>query len=31
VTAVKRFTAPGQPSATVYVSNTLALNKSPAR
>ncbi|MDE3188598.1 MAG: glycosyltransferase family 39 protein [Acidobacteriota bacterium] len=29
--AVQRFTAPGQPSATVYVSNTPALNKAPAR
>jgi hypothetical protein len=31
LTAVQRFTTPGQPSATVYVSNTPALNKAPAR
>ena len=31
LTVVQRFTAPGQPSATVYVSNTPALNKTPAR
>ncbi len=31
LTAVQRFTAPGQPSATIYVSNAPALNKAPAR
>lgn len=31
LTAVQRFTCPGQPSATLYVSNQAALNKAPAR
>lgn len=31
LTAVRRFTAPGQASATVYVSDTEALNKGPQR